>query len=99
MNGRGPITRSLGDERQLFHHVSKSPQDDPPRVWKKSLKMELRIDPTQWNTWILLDLCVKFVPKFTKQKPTKWGRNFTYLEDPGIVVLKDIIRIPINQAV
>ena len=31
-----------------------------------------------------LPLCVNFVPKFTQQKPTNFGRTFTYLEDPGM---------------
>ena len=35
------------------------------------------------DTWIFL-LCVKFVP-FHPQKPTNLGRNFTYLEDTGMV--------------
>ena len=51
-------------------------------------KMESTFRENETNdiyTWIFL-LCVKFVPKITK-KTYNFGRNFTYLEDPGILYI------------
>ncbi len=81
-----PTPLSAGGSKPSSHDIVVVLESQFPRCLVSSFTRRRKtLQGTNNYTRIFL-LCVKLMP-FSPEKPTISGRNFTYLEDPGITYL------------